>query len=299
MKIKALPSILAATILPFMLLLVSSCDKNEDQKDQRAPRVKHFITEYRYEPPFQNSSDTIRFEYNSQNQLIAMNGDGSQESYNFKYNPDGTISEAEFISEEIAGFITFFSWSGNTVTLTESDNMISKSVFELNAERQISRIEYYFLHQDEWFMNRYTINNWDNGNLVSSEEWSYNSKQGIQKPIKRRNPYFFQSISDSYEITAFQGNVKMDYLKVSGESYTHDDKINPLKDVILFTFAEGSIFNSKNNTLSTISYSYDWTGSIRDSSKQEYSYTYNAGNYPLIRSEVHPQYTYNQIFQYE
>jgi hypothetical protein len=299
MKIKSFPLILAAVILPFMLLLVSSCDKKDEPNDQKTLRIKQLINEFIEETPFSISSDTLHFEYNDKNQLIAVRVDKYQQSYNFEYNPDGTISEAEYNADEEQSITTFFAWSGNKVTVTESLSTKRKTVFEVNAEKEILREEYYFLDQEKWIMFYYTINNWHNGNLISTEAWRSTDYQNSKNPEKGRSPFLFNSIWESFDNNAFEGNAKADFFKHASQSHTYDDKINPFKDVPMFRWSEGHTFTSENNILSTTSYSYYLTGSIEDSSIVKCSYSYNAENYPLIRSEVHPQYTYNQIFQYE
>ena len=300
MSIKISPAIFAIIILPVILLFTSSCDKKEDTNYKPVSRVKQIISEYVGLPPlFTLYKDTLHFEYNDHNQLTAISNYKIQEFYTFKYNQDGTISEAKFISDEETDVTTFFEWTGNSVTMNEIDNVQNKKVFELNSDGQIERIETYSLYLEEWIAVNYTINSWVEGNLISSEKWESDYAHSSGKSVERCKLIPYEPIKDSHTIEALHIGAKKDLLFLYKEQYTYDNMKNPFKDIQVFQFIKGSSYNSKNNIHSAAYFYFDSDGIIYYSQKAEYTYSYNRDSYPTIKSEPVPIQGYKIRYVYE
>lgn len=269
MKIKALPSILAAIILPFMLLLVSSCDKKEENNDKPTLRISQLT----YESTFDAYViiDTVNFKYNSENQLVYRLSNDSENSTVIQYNQDGTISQVRHKVDNQPDRVVNYEWSGNMVTGIDSWFSDFKNVYEFNAEGKIKRCDIYHHFFHEWLMDSYVIFIWQDGNLISTETW--HAEIGIGQ--------------------------KTEFIKSSIVEYTYDKFINPYMMYPSFAFdVEGWEINSKNNLLSKTYSNFEDNG-FPKTVLEEYSYTYNNLNYPLSKIKEDPRQSVKVFFQYE
>ncbi len=300
MKIKSLSLILATIVLPFLLLLVSSCDKKEDNNnDKLPPRLKLVVDEQLLLPSSENTFDTTWFEYNNINQLTTIIEGYISLTGRLEYNTDGTLREMKMFTHDELLVNYNYSWSGNKITYTESDRPNFKVVCLMNPEKQVVRLDEYILEQEEWLMDRYTINYWLNDNLVSTETWRSVVYHSSSKAGKALFPLLSGIYIEPKSTMENRGDQKLDFLKVLSASYEYDDKINPYQEFQLLKFTDGHPLNSKNNTLITTNYLYNWDGTIADSSKEEYTYSYNEQNYPLVRNRVSELHPFKRHYHYE
>ena len=270
MKIKSLSLILAVIILPFMLLLVSSCDKKEDNNDKRTLRIRQTESETIWGNFL--SKDTLNFKYNSKNQLVYLVSNDPENFTEIQYNQDGTISQ---IRDEGPTYETVvnYEWSGNMVTTFGWLYVDYKNVYELNIEGKIKRLVIYHHNSQDWLMYSYVIFNWLDGNLISTETWKAKTELHIGQ--------------------------KTEFIKSSSVQYTYDKFINPYMMYPLFAFdVKGWEINSKNNLLSKTYFKFEDDG-FPQMDMEEYSYTYNNLNYPLSKIKEDPLQSVKVFFQYE
>lgn len=290
------------SVLIMLVLMIASCgDKDDDKKDERSPRLNQMIFHYVSDNPQWDESDTVHFQYNTNNHLIAMAGRATEDSISIQYDSEGRISSATFFGDEVENSTTTYSWSGNKMTMAEIDYADVKVVFEINSEVRVVRTETYFLNLNEgqWHMVRYMLYNWAEGNLVSMETWQSYSKSGTHQLRPNHFPFVWPELqrpaSNSENIVL----LKSDFRKDSEVFYTYDNKNNPFRNFQLYRFSEVAYYSSANNVLSSVTNSFDYSGEIYGSYTFNYSFNYNSENYPLVRSQSDFDWSITESYFYE
>ncbi|MBK6966882.1 MAG: hypothetical protein IPH20_24020 [Bacteroidales bacterium] len=293
-------SMLKSVLFSLFILLLTSCgDKNDDKKDERAPRLRQMNMQYISDDPHWESSDSALFRYNDENQLIAMAGLATVDSISIQYDSEGRISTATFFDDDGVYSIITYSWAGNKMTMTEADYAVAKSVFEVNGDGRIVRMESYFLNEDQWHMVSYVIYNWSEGNLVSTETWQSYSKNGTHQKGSHNFPFMKPEL---LRLTSGKENLlllKNDFIKDAEVFYTYDNKNNPFKDLQLYRFSEVAYYSSVNNVLSSIRNGFNISGEVIETYTDDYNFTYNPENYPLIRTESDFSWSITETYLYE
>lgn len=293
-------SMLNSVLFGLLILLLPSCgDKNDDKKDKRAPRLRQMTMRYISDNPQWEESDSALFLYNNNNQLIAMVGLATEDSIGAQYDSEGRISSATFVDIDGEYSTITYSWAGNKMTLTETDYADAKAVFEINGDGRVVRMESYFLNEGQWLMVRYVLYNWSEGNLVSTEAWQSYSKNGTHQKGSNHFPFIKPELQrpDSGNENLFL--LKNDFIKDSDVFYTYDNKNNPFKDFQLYRFSEVAHYSSANNALSSVRNGYNFSGEVIETYTDNYNFTYNSENYPLVRSESDFDWTITETYLYE
>jgi hypothetical protein len=288
------------SVLILLALMIISCgDKDDNKIVERSPRLRQMTFHYVSENPQSEDSDSVLFQYNNNNQLIAMGRLESNDSIGIQYDSRGRISSAAFLNAESEFNTRTFSWSGNTVTITESDYADAKAVFEINGVGRVVRTETHFLNEGQWHMVYYMLYHWTEGNLVSTESWQSYSKSGIN----HKDPHHFPFILPELQRPASENENlllrKSDFRKDSEVFYTYDNKSNPYKDIQLYKFSGKGYYNSANNLRSSVRTGFDISGEPYETYTENYTYTYNSENYPLVRSESDFAWSITETYFYE
>jgi hypothetical protein len=255
----------------------------------------HYVSE---NPQWENS-DSVLFQYNNNNQLIAMGRLESNDSIGIQYDSRGRISSAAFLNAESEFNTRTYSWSGNTVTITESDYADAKAVFEINGVGRVVRTETHFLNEGQWHMVYYMLYNWTEGNLVSTESWQSYSKIENLYMGSNNFPFILPELpgpdSNNESFLMLKNNFKKD----SEVHYTYDNKNNPYKDNQLYKFSGMGYYSSANNVRSSVRNGFDISGEVYETYTNNYSFTYNSENYPLVRSESDFAWSITETYLYE
>jgi hypothetical protein len=290
------------SVIILLAIMITSCgDKDDNKKDERSPRLNQMIFHYVSDNSQWENSDSVLFQYNNNNQLIAMVGLASEDSVSIQYNSEGRISEAVYINSDGEFNTMNYSWSGNRMTMTETVYADAKAVFEINSEGRVVRTETYFLNLNEgqWHMVRYILYNWAEGNLVSTETWQSYSKSGTHQLRPHHFPFVWPELqrpaSNSENIVL----LKSDFRKDSEVFYTYDNKNNPYKDIQLYKFSGMAQYSSANNVLSSVRNGFNSSGEVYETYTDNYIFTYNPENYPLVRSESDFDWTITETYLYE
>lgn len=221
-------SMLNSVLFSLFILLLTSCgDRDDDKKDERELRIKQVtLRNISFKPQWQEFVDSVQFYYDTNNLIIAESGI-REESITLKYDSVGRISIVKFMNYENEYNARAYSWAGNILTLTETDNTDRKTVFEINSEGRVKRMESYIYLSPDWYLHYYVLYTWANDNLVSTETWIAGANQSFRKE--------------------------------SEKFYTYDTKINPFKDYQLYRFSEIAYSSSANNLISTQEKSFLYT----------------------------------------
>jgi hypothetical protein len=293
-------SMLNSVLFSLFILLLTSCGgKDDDKKDERSPRLRQMNMRYISDDPQWDESDSALFLYNSNNQLIAMVGLATEDSIGVQYDSEGRINDVVFLNSDSEDNHITYSWAGNKMTMTETDYADSKAVFEVNGDGRVVRMESYFLNEGQWHMVRYVLYNWSEGNMVSTETWQSYSKIGTHQKGLRHFPFIKPELQRPASGNDNLLLLKNDFIKDSEEFYTYDNKNNPFKDFQLYRFSEVAYYSSANNVVSSIRNGYNFSGEVIETYTDNYNFTYNSENYPLVRSESDFSWTITESYLYE
>jgi len=293
-------TMLNSVLLSFAILMLTSCgDKDEDKKDERSPRLRQMSMQYIAENPHWEESDSALFLYNVNNQLVTMIGLATEDSISVQYDSEGRISSGSFFDVEGEHSTIAYSWAGNKMTMTETEYADAKVVFEVNSEGRVVRMETFFLNDGQWHMVRYMLYNWTEGNLVSTEAWQSFAKSATPEMSSPHFPFIRPEIqrpaSDNENLLL----LKNDFIKDSEVFYTYDNKNNPFKDFQLYRFSEVAFYSSVNNVLSSIRNGFNFSGEVYETYTEDYNFSYNSDNYPVVRSESDFDWSITETYLYE
>ena len=306
MKSKIYTVIAASSFAFLSMFLITSCGDPEDDKETRGPRLKQVISEMEAYDPEMTETDSIHFLYNAGNQLIAMVGNQSGDSISMFYNQDGTISKAEIRGMDDDNYTMMYAWSGNKLTLTETDYPDGKAVIDLNSNGQIVRMESWDFYEQQWILGFYIVYTWAENNLISEETWypadisSYFRYQSKGTPPAGASiKYSPRSVLRNNHLYGKTRNLKQDFVREVVVTYTYDNKINPLKDFQIYKFSEIAFYSSVNNMISDEIVVYNSSGGIEETYEDSYTFTYNTENYPLSKLEDYITWSFSETYQYE
>jgi|GEM_PF-5237813 len=279
--------VLLLVIFPFTM----SCDKDDEAVCLLTKLI--FSYSYEYHGEVSSYSDSVNFEYDSNNRLVKF---GNDEYYNIMiYDAGGKLIRIE----DQDGDYELFTWDGNTVTsqyFRIEDGLehpsTSKTVIYLNNKNEIIKVERYSLREENWVLRSYLIFTWQNSNVSLAEFYypvtfaknSIDDLKSYKGLLFNREAISKKEITDDFPVNL--GKQSDEFVIQYSVNYTYDNYKNPFWPLEALKLTGYSVeLLSRNNVIT----SSDTDESEEDTWVETYTYEYNDKNYPTKRIFVYEE----------
>jgi hypothetical protein len=233
--------------------------------------------------------ETFSFSYNSDNLLSrtdwSSQGTSSYEVY--EYNQEGkVIGIKSFLNNNEIGFATA-EWIENQVKVTwyastsKDEGAFWQLVHYIDENNRINRTESYLSDNNDWFLELYIINTFENENIVKQDIYEHTNQKSVDLRYKKMG-LIHGLTSIKLKTQANQNHTtdnesKSDYELKYSYLTSYDNKINPFEthNALVLTSLSNPQILSKNN----ISHQVLTTFSPSGDNYQNFSYSYFYGVY--------------------